>query len=497
MQQTEIHAIVRSMQIRHQAFINGEYVDAHSKQTFSVINPANQEHLAEVTRCDQDDVNHAVRAARAAFNSGIWSRADPEFRKSVLLKLAALVRQHADELAVLECLDTGKTISDCIHEIGTDVPNFLQWYAELADKYFGKIPQTGRQSMALITREPVGVAGLVLPWNFPLVMASWKVAPALAVGCSVVVKPAEEAPLTTLRFAELAREAGVPAGVLNVVPGYGHEAGAALGKHPDVDVISFTGSTEVGRLFMKYSGESNLKGIGLEMGGKSPFIVLDDACINDALIEHAANSAFWNAGQNCSANMRQIVAKPLVEEFTQAIADRVARYTVGDPLNLETNIGCMISHTHHARVNKYIELGKAEGAIKLPELHQPAQGNFINPTIFANVTGEMTIAKDEIFGPVLGIMTVNSIESAIALAKDTDYGLHATLFTQDIDRALHVARELPCGTISINGFTEGDIKTPFGGYKQSGSLSRDNGTEAIEQYLQTKTIWICTKSVGS
>lgn len=495
MQQQDILTIAQNIRIAQHAFIGGEYSSAHDHRTFTVQNPATGDTLAEVSRCDHHDIDRAVKAARSAFNRGVWSKVDPESRKSVLLKLAELVRKHANELAVLECLDTGKTITDCLHEIGTDVPNFLQWYAELADKYFGKIPQTGRDSLALITREPVGVAGLVLPWNFPLVMAAWKVAPALAVGCSVVIKPAEEAPLTALRFAELAHEAGVPAGVLNVVPGYGHEAGAALGQHPDVDVISFTGSTEVGRLFMKYSGESNLKGIALEMGGKSPFLVLDDAAITDDLIEHAANSAFWNAGQNCSANMRQIVAKPLVEEYTRAIAERVAQYKVGDPLNLETTIGCMISETHHARVSQYIKLGRAEGAMQLPESHQPAQGNFINPTVFTNVTPEMTIAQDEIFGPVLGIMPVATLEEALALAKNTDYGLHATVFTQDIDRALHVARELPCGTVAINGFTEGDIKTPFGGYKQSGSLSRDNGTEAIEQYLQTKTIWICTKAV--
>jgi aldehyde dehydrogenase (NAD+)/gamma-glutamyl-gamma-aminobutyraldehyde dehydrogenase len=314
--------------------------------------------------------------------------------------MAELVRLHTNELAVLESLDTGKTITDCIHEIGTEVPNFLQWYAELSDKYFGKIPQTGTQALALITKEPVGVAGMVLPWNFPLVMAAWKIAPALAVGCSVVVKPAEEAPLTTLRFADLAEEAGVPPGVLNIVSGYGHEAGAALGKHPDVDVISFTGSTEVGRLFMKYSGESNLKGIALEMGGKSPFIVLDDAVINDDLVEHAANSAFWNAGQNCSANMRQIVAKTLVEEFTQAVVKRVSEYKVGDPLSLSTDLGSMISESHFRRVADYIETGSREGAVPIPTGQPEVTGNFINPTIYTNVNRNMTIAKDEIFGPV-------------------------------------------------------------------------------------------------
>ena len=495
MQQEEIYSIASSIQIQNKAFINGERVDSISKKTFEVLNPATGEHLTHVPRCDEQDIDSAVRAARNWFNQGRWSKADPEDRKAVLLKMAELVRLHTNELAVLESLDTGKTITDCIHEIGTEVPNFLQWYAELSDKYFGKIPQTGTQALALITKEPVGVAGMVLPWNFPLVMAAWKIAPALAVGCSVVVKPAEEAPLTTLRFADLAEEAGVPPGVLNIVSGYGHEAGAALGKHPDVDVISFTGSTEVGRLFMKYSGESNLKGIALEMGGKSPFIVLDDAVINDDLVEHAANSAFWNAGQNCSANMRQIVAKTLVEEFTQAVVKRVSEYKVGDPLSLSTDLGSMISESHFRRVADYIETGSREGAVPIPTGQPEVTGNFINPTIYTNVTRNMTIAKDEIFGPVLGIMSVDGIDEALSIAKDTEYGLHATLFTQDIDRAIHIARELPCGTVAINGFTEGDIKTPFGGYKQSGSLSRDNGTEAIEQYLQTKTIWICTKNI--
>ena len=494
MQQSEINAIASSIQIQNKAFIYGERVNAISNKTLEVINPATGEHLTDVPRCDEQDVDRAVKAARKSFTEGTWSKTEPEERKYVLLKLAELVRENANELAVLESLDTGKTITDCIHEIGTEVPNFLQWYAELADKYFGKIPQTGENALALITREPVGVAGMVLPWNFPLVMAAWKIAPALAVGCSVVVKPAEEAPLSTLRFADLAREAGVPPGVLNVVSGYGYEAGAALGKHPDVDVISFTGSTEVGRLFMKYSGESNLKGIGLEMGGKSPFIVLDDAVIDDDLIEHSANSAFWNAGQNCSANMRQIIAKPLVEEFTAALTERVSKYKVGDPLNLDTDLGCMISASHHARVTEYIEKGLREGAISISTGHPEVTGNFINPTIYTNVTRDMVIAKEEIFGPVVGLMSVNSVEEALSIARDTEYGLHATLFTQDIDKAIHIARNLPCGTVAINGFTEGDIKTPFGGYKQSGSLSRDNGTEAIEQYLQTKTIWICTKS---
>ena len=348
--------------------------------------------------------------------------------------------------------------------------------------------------MALITREPAGVAGAVLPWNFPLVMAAWKIAPALAVGCSAVIKPAEQTSLSTIRLAELMQEAGVPAGVINIVPGYGETAGRAIGMHNDVDTVSFTGSTEVGRLFMRYSGESNLKGVGLEMGGKSPFIVLEDADINDDLIEHAAMSAFWNGGQNCSANMRQLIAKPLVEEFTSRILERVKAFKLGDPLDPSTDIGSMITKEHKEVVMNYIQGGIDDGAKMVVGGSSDLPGYFIQPTVFRNVTPEMKIAKEEIFGPVLGIMAMENGEEALRIASDTDYGLHATVFTQDVDRALHMARALPCGTVSVNGFSEGDIKTPFGGYKQSGSLARDNGTEALEQYMQTKTIWLHTQA---
>ena len=345
-------------------------------------------------------------------------------------------------------------------------------------------------TLALITKEPAGVAGAVLPWNFPLVMAAWKIAPSLAVGCSAVIKPAEQTPLSTIRLAELMQEAGVPDGVINIVPGFGETAGAAIGLHKDIDTVSFTGSTDVGRMFMRYSGDRNLKGVGLEMDGKSPFIVLDDAAISDDLIEHAAMSAFWNGGQNCSANMRQLIAAPLVEEFSARIMGRVKAFKLGDPLDPATDIGSMITKDHKEMVMRYIQSGENDGARMMMGGDSDLPGYFIKPTVFQNVTPDMKIAREEIFGPVLGIMPVQSAEQALEIASDTDYGLHATVFTQDIDRAPHMARSLPCGTVSVNGFSEGDIKTPFGGYKQSGSLARDNGTEALDQYLQTKTIWI-------
>lgn len=489
---SQYQAIAAKLNPRGQAYIDGAFCDAADGATFETTNPATGQVLAGVAHCKAADIDRAVAAARRVFNEGTWSRAEPEERKEVLLKVADLVRQHTAELAVLESLDTGKTINDCLDEIGGEVPKFFQWYAELADKTFGKIAPTGPGALALITKEPAGVAGAVLPWNFPLVMAAWKIAPALAVGCSAVIKPAEQTPLSAIRLAELMHEAGVPAGVINIVPGFGETAGKAIGLHNDIDTVSFTGSTEVGRMFMRYSGDSNLKGVGLEMGGKSPFIVLDDAKLDDDLIEHAAMSAFWNGGQNCSANMRQLIAAPLVEEFTARIIERVKAFKLGDPLDPATDIGSMITKDHKAMVMDYIQSGIDEGARRVMGGASDLPGYFIEPTVFQGVTPEMKIAREEIFGPVLGIMPVNTPEEALAIASDTDYGLHATVFTQDIDRALHMARALPCGTVSVNGFSEGDIKTPFGGYKQSGSLARDNGTEALEQYMQTKTIWIST-----
>ena len=488
------HNIRDTLTPNTQAFIDGQYCDAADGAKLENLNPATGEVIGTFSHCGAADVDRAVAAARRVFNQGTWSRAAPEYRKEILLKLADLVDKNKNELAVLESLDAGKTITDCLHEVGTEAPAFFRWYAELADKTFGKIAPTGDDALALIVKEPAGVAGAILPWNFPFLMAVWKIAPALAAGCSIVVKPAEQTPLSTLKLGELAVEAGIPAGVLNIIPGLGETAGQAIGLHNDVDTVSFTGSTEVGRLFMRYSGDSNLKSVGLEMGGKSPFIVLDDAMINDDLIEHAAMAAFWNGGQNCSANMRQIIAAPLVDEFMDKMLKRVEAFKLGDPLDPDTTIGSMITAEHKDRVIGYIASGKTEGANLVVGGDVDGPGHFVAPTVFDGVTNDMTIAKDEIFGPVLGVMAVKSAEEALEIATDTDYGLHATVFTRDIDRAISMARKLPCGTVSVNGFSEGDIKTPFGGYKQSGSLARDNGTEALEQYLQTKTIWIATQS---
>ena len=485
-------SIAAGLRMPSQAFIDGALRSAASGAVFENINPATGQILGPVAHCGPADVDAAVTAAHRVFEAGTWSRAAPEARREVLLKLADLVRAHKEELATLESLDSGKTITDCLHEIGNEVPTFFQWYGELIDKSFGKVAPTAESALAVIIKEPIGVAGLVLPWNFPLLMAAWKLAPALAAGCSAVLKPAEQTPLTALRLAVLAAEAGLPAGVLNVLPGYGETAGQAIGRHPGIDVVSFTGSTEVGAYFLKYSAESNLKPVGLEMGGKSPFIVLEDAEISDDLVTNAVSAACWNGGQNCSANMRQIVHAKVKDEFLGKVLDGIRAIKVGDPLDPATQMGSMISEEHQRRVLGYIATGEREGARILHGSAKPPEGAgyFVAPTLFDQVEPRMTIAREEIFGPVLGVMTAASVEEALRIATDTDYGLHATIFTKDIDRALYLARRLPCGTVSINKFTEGDVKTPFGGYRRSGSLARDNGAEAMDQYLQTKTIWI-------
>ena len=484
-------SIANKLKFEGRAYINGKYVDAIDGAKFENINPATGETLCSVAKCNHKDVDLAVKVSRKAFESGVWSRSTPEHRKEILLKFAELLRKHGNENSVLECVDTGKLIADCINEVANDAPMHFQWYGELIDKVFGKVGATDPSITSLVVKEPIGVVAGVVPWNFPLMMAVWKAAPALAAGCSIIIKPAEDTPLTALRVAKLASEAGVPDGVFNVVPGYG-DVGEALGRHNDVDAVSFTGSTEVGGYFMKYSGESNLKTVGLEMGGKSPFIVLEDAKINDTLIDNAINSAFWNGGQNCSANMRQIIHSKIKDEFLDKVSKRIKNIKVGDPLSTDSNMGSMISKGHLAKVDGYIQKGIDEGAkILLGGVSETNQkGFFAKPTLFDNVKENMTIAQEEIFGPVLGVITVNNENEALNIAKNSKYGLHASVFTQDINKAFHLAKSLPCGTVSVNTFSEGDIKVPFGGYKQSGSLSRDQGTEALNQYLQTKTIWI-------
>ncbi|RUW83328.1 MAG: aldehyde dehydrogenase family protein [Mesorhizobium sp.] len=481
--------LAQGLSIPAKAVIDGRLVHAQSGASFETLNPASTLTIGEVTSCDAGDVDLAVKAARKSFEGGVWSRVGVTKRKNVLVTLAGLIRENSEQLAILESLDTGKPITDCLNEIGNEVPKFFQWYAELLDKSYGKVAPTENDVLALITEEPIGVVGLVLPWNFPLLITAWKVAPALAAGCSIVLKPAEQSPLTSIRLAELALEAGLPDGVFNVVPGTGEIAGKALGLHSDVDAVSFTGSSEVGALFLRYASDSNLKRVALEMGGKSPLIVLGDAEITEDLINHAALAAYWNAGQNCSANMRQLVDVSKKDEFIEKLLGKIRSIKIGNPLDPSTEVGPMITASHRDRVRNFIKIGRDEGATAVEGADVPAKGFYIPPVLFTDVTPDMTIAREEIFGPVLGVIATKGPEDALRIARDTKYGLHASIFTADFTKGYALARRIPCGTVSINCFSEGDVTTPFGGYKLSGSAARDKGLEAMQQYQQTKTIW--------
>lgn len=480
--------------IRTQAYIDGEFVDALDGATFDSFAPATGEVIAKVAACSEADVDRAVAAARAAFNKGEWSRIAPGDRKAVLFKFADLIEQHAEELIITEAIDAGKPIVDCRGFDLPDIINTIRWYAEAADKVFGKTSPTGSDHVGLIVREPVGVVGGVLPWNFPMAMLAWKLAPALATGNSVVIKPPELASLTTLRLAELATEAGIPAGVFNVVPGLGHIAGKALGLHMDVDMVSFTGSTEVGRAFLRYSADSNLKGIVLECGGKSPQIVMADC--SDKLEEVAADlaeAAFFNAGQNCSAGSRILVHSSIKDDFVAALAVEADKRTVGDPTDESTVIGALIEPSALERVLGYIEQAKADGARIVTggeRVLAETGGYFAGATVIDEVTPQMSVAREEIFGPVVSVLSFDDVDEALVLANDTPYGLAATVWSKDIDVALRTARSVRAGTVAVNGYSEGDIGTPFGGYKMSGFGGRDNGLEALEQYTEVKTIWI-------
>ena len=482
---------------RTEAFIDGAFRPALSGERFDTEDPATGRTLATIAAGDAADVDLAVSAARRAFDDGRWSRRSPAERKVVLLRLADLIETNAEELALLDSLEAGKPITDCLE---ADVPETIKafrWFAEAADKLYDSIAPTGPEALGMIIREPIGVVAGVLPWNFPLMLAAWKAAPALTAGNSLVLKPAELTSMSTIRLAELAAEAGLPDGVLNVVPGLGETAGQALGLHMGIDALSFTGSTEVGRLFLRYASESNLKRIVLECGGKSPHVVLGDAADLDLVADNVVTAGFANMGENCTCGSRLIVDRRIRDDLVERIVDRTADWIVGDPQDPATRIGPMIERPHLDKVLGYIETGRAEGArvVVGGERALPDSGGyFVEPTVFDGVDNSMQIARDEIFGPVISTIAVDSEEEALAIANDTDYGLHAAVYTNDLDAAIRAARTLRAGTVSVNAYSEGDITTPFGGYKESGFGGRDKGMEAFDQYTEKKTIWISVKA---
>lgn len=488
----EYESISKSIELPAGAFIDGRARSAASGETFNTLNPANGELLNRITSCGQPEVALAVEKAREAFDDGRWAKLHPTERKKLMITWCKLIRRHRRELAVLESVESGKPIQEIEHVDLPETLHCLEWYAESADKLYDQVAPAGDDAVALVVREPVGVAVCVLPWNFPMLMMAWKVGPALAAGNSVIVKPAEQTSMTALRLAELAFQAGFPRGVLNVVTGYGETAGAQLGLHADVDMVSFTGSTEVGRKFLEYSSRSNLKKVVLECGGKNPCVVLDDAENLDVVAEHAAQAALWNMGENCSANSRLIVHRDVKDALIERVLHRVRDWRTGDPLDPANRLGAIVSQEQYESILRYIERGRTEGAEPVlgGNAIESDGGYFIEPTIFDNVRPDMTIAREEIFGPVLAMIVINSVDEAIRMANDTNYGLAASVFTSNVKRAHRIARAIRAGTVTVNCYGEGDITTPFGGYKQSGFGGRDNSIHAHEQYTELKTIWL-------
>ena len=478
----EYKAIAAGLSFPTQAFIDGAFRPAQSGKTFDTVNPATGQVLAKVAACGAGDVDFAVGKARDAFEDGRWSRLHPRDRKEVLIRLAKLIKRNARELAVMESLDSGKTIYDCETVDVPETVHCLTWHAELIDKIYDQTAPASDDHIAMVVREPVGVVGLVLPWNFPLLMLAWKIGPALAAGCSVIVKPAMETSLTALRVAELAMEAGVPAGVFNVLPGGGAEVGEPIGRHMDIDAVSFTGSTATGRRFLAYASESNLKEVTLEMGGKNPAVVLDDAENLDRVAAHVVNGAFWNMGENCSAASRLIVQKGVKEDLLKRILAHAREWPMGDPLDPVNRVGALVSKAHFDKVSGYLSKG--------PKVLMggKARDGFVEPTIL-EADRESKQVREEIFGPVLSVLTVESFDEAIALANDTQYGLAASIFTANVKRAIRGARAIRAGTVTVNSFGEGDISTPFGGFKQSG-FGRDLSVHALENYTDYKTTWM-------
>ncbi|NCH56329.1 aldehyde dehydrogenase PuuC [Cronobacter muytjensii] len=477
------------LSIEGRLFYQGAYRPAASGDTFTVFNPATGQALANVARGAQTDVDNAVASARAVFERGDWSQASPGTRKTVLLRLASLLEQHHEELALLESLDTGKPIR---HSLRDDIPGAaraLRWYAEAVDKCYGEVAPTGPEALAMIVREPVGVVAAVVPWNFPLLLACWKLGPALAAGNSVVLKPSEKSPLTALRLAGLAQEAGLPDGVLNVIPGFGHEAGQALSLHPDVDVMTFTGSTRTGKQLLKDAGDSNMKRVWLEAGGKSANIVFADCPDLDQAAAATAAGIFYNQGQVCIAGTRLLVEASVKDAFLARLKAHAQSYTPGDPLAPDTVMGTLIDDEHAACVRRYIELGQEQGAtLWLDGRTQPHSAS-VGPTIFTDVDGQMRIAREEIFGPVLAVTTFTREQEALRLANDSDYGLGAAVWTRSLSRAHRMARRLKAGSVFINNYNDGDMTVPFGGYKQSGN-GRDKSLHALEKFTELKTIWM-------
>ncbi|EMX8697990.1 TPA: aldehyde dehydrogenase PuuC [Klebsiella michiganensis] len=478
--------------IETRLFINGEYSAAADNSVFATVDPTAQQTLAEVARGKKADVDRAVQAARGVFDRGDWSQASPAQRKAVLHKFADLMEAHREELALLETLDTGKPIR---HSLRDDVPGAaraIRWYAEAIDKVYGEVAPTGGNELAMIVREPIGVIAAVVPWNFPLLLACWKLGPALASGNSVVLKPSEKSPLTALRLAGLAKQAGLPDGVFNVVSGFGHEAGQALAQHHDVEVITFTGSTRTGKQLLKDAGDSNMKRVWLEAGGKSANIVFADCPDLQKAVNATAGGIFYNQGQVCIAGTRLLLEESIADRFLDLLKEQAKGWQPGNPLDPNTTMGMLIDNSHADSVHSFIRAGEAHSTLLLDGRKNPWPAA-VGPTIFVDVDPASALSQEEIFGPVLVVTRFKTEEQALALANDSRYGLGAAVWTRDLSRAHRVSRCLKAGSVFVNNYNDGDMTVPFGGYKQSGN-GRDKSLHALEKFTELKTIWIALES---
>ncbi len=482
----------RDLRIEGRAFIQGEYTEAQGHDRFDCISPVDGRVLAQVASCDQADAERAVASARAAFEAGSWARLAPAKRKAVMIRFADLLEANREELALLETLDMGKPIGD---SLAVDIPGAaraLRWSGEAIDKIYDEVAATPHDQLGLVTREPVGVVAAIVPWNFPLMMACWKLGPALATGNSVVLKPSEKSPLTAIRIAQLAIDAGIPAGVLNVLPGYGHTVGKALALHMDVDTLVFTGSTRVAKQLMIYAGESNMKRVWLEAGGKSPNIVFADAPDLQAAAQAAAGAIAFNQGEVCTAGSRLLVERSIRERFLPMVVEALKGWKPGNPLDPATNVGALVDAQQLNTVLGYIDAGRQAGAQVLiggQRTLEETGGLYVEPTIFDGVDNAMKIAQEEIFGPVLSVISFDSAEEAIAIANDTPYGLAAAVWTADLSKAHRTARALRAGSVWVNQYDGGDMTAPFGGFKQSGN-GRDKSLHAFDKYTELKATWI-------
>ncbi len=478
--------------IETRLFIDGRFVDAAKGGRFATVNPANGETLAEMSAGTAEDIDRAVAAAKRAFRSGVWSRMAPRQRMEVLYRFANLIDRNAESLAVLETLDMGKPIADVVSVDLPSVIDTIRFMSECIDKIEGSVTNTEAGVMHMVLREPLGVVGAISPWNYPLLMAAWKIAPALAAGNCVVLKPAEQAPMSCLRLAELFVEAGGPPGVLNVVNGLGEVAGKALALHPDVAKISFTGSTEVGKLILQYAGQSNLKEVALECGGKSPQVFAGDLPDLDRAVTAAFRGIYSNMGEVCNAGSRLLVDRSIHEAFVARFVElgREA-FQPGDPLDPATNMGPLVTREAQRRVLGMIDAGRREGAQLRFGGEAPRGlegGAYVSPALFTGVRNDMTIARQEIFGPVASVIPFDGVDEAISIANDTIYGLAAGVWTRDVNTAFRLVREIEAGIIWVNSFDEGDMTQPFGGYKQSGH-ARDKCFDSFKSYTQTKSAW--------